>query len=82
MRREPRTSGMSEAQNHELVECFPVLSCVSCELGRHRKKGTGKGYDPCNVALSGEALPTSFSPTFSSWKESKLPRRPLGKACA
>lgn len=46
MRREPRTSRMSEAQNHELVECFPVLSCVSCELGRHRKKGQGRVMTP------------------------------------
>lgn len=38
MRREPGTSAVSEVQNHELVECFPVLSCVSCELGRHRKR--------------------------------------------
>lgn len=38
MRREPGTSTVSEVQNLELVECFPVLSCISCELGRHRKR--------------------------------------------
>lgn len=59
MRREPGTSGMNEAQNHELVECFPVLSCVSCELGRHKKKGQGRAMTPTILPFQ-ERSPSEF----------------------